>query len=33
MIDEPAFGAIVRDYLAKRIYARLNESEQLLPRV
>jgi hypothetical protein len=31
MIDDPAFGAIVRAYLAQRVYGRLNEPEQRLP--
>ena len=29
MIDDPAFGAIVRDYLAQKVYGRLNATEQL----
>ncbi len=29
MIDEPAFGTVVREYLAHRVYGRLNEAEQL----
>jgi len=31
MIDDPAFGTIVRDYLAHRVYGRLNEPESTLP--
>jgi hypothetical protein len=31
MIDDPAFGAIVRDYMAQKVYARLNEPEAPLP--
>ncbi|MEA2128015.1 MAG: type restriction enzyme subunit, partial [Solirubrobacteraceae bacterium] len=30
MLDDPAFGAIVRDYLAQKVYVRLNEPEQSL---
>ena len=33
MIDEPAFGAVVRDYLAQKLYGRLNEPAQVLPGV
>jgi type I restriction enzyme R subunit len=33
MIDDPAFGAVVRDYLALKVYGRLNEPEQSLPGV
>jgi hypothetical protein len=29
----PPFGAIVRDYLAHRVYGRLNEPEQQLPGI
>jgi len=25
MIDDPAFGAVVRDYLAHKVYGRLND--------
>ena len=31
MIDDPAFGAIVRDYIAQNVYRRLNEPEAPLP--
>ena len=31
MIDDPAFGAVVREYLAQKVYGRLNEPEQPLP--
>lgn len=30
MIDDPAFGAVVRDYLAKKVYGRLNDPEPTL---
>ena len=33
MIDDPAFGVIVRDYLAQKVYGRLNEPEPELPGV
>ncbi len=33
MIDDPAFGTVVRDYLAQRVYGRLNEPEQSLPGI
>jgi len=33
MIDDPAFGSVVRDYLAQKVYWRLNEPEQPLPGV
>jgi type I restriction enzyme R subunit len=33
MIDDPAFGAVVRDYLARKVYVRLNEDEQQLPGI
>jgi type I restriction enzyme R subunit len=33
MIDDPAFGAIVRDYLAQKVYGRLNAPEQTLPAI
>ena len=33
MIDDPAFGAIVRAYLAQKVYGRLNEPEQQLPGI
>ena len=26
MIDDPAFGAIVRDYLTQKVYSRLEQS-------
>jgi type I restriction enzyme R subunit len=31
MIDDPAFGAVVRDYLARKVYDRLNDPVQPLP--
>jgi hypothetical protein len=31
MIDDPAFGAVVREYIAQKVYGRLNEPEQPLP--
>lgn len=31
MIDDPAFGAVVRDYIAQSVYRRLNEAEAPLP--
>jgi hypothetical protein len=33
MIDDHAFGAIVRDYLAHKVDSRLNEPEQQLPGI
>jgi type I restriction enzyme, R subunit len=33
MIDDPAFGAVVREYLAQKVYGRLNEHEQALPGI
>jgi hypothetical protein len=33
MIDDPAFGAIVRDYLAQEVYGRLNTLEEPLPGI
>ena len=33
MIDDPAFGAVVREYLAQRVYARFNDPVQTLPGV
>ncbi len=33
MIDDPAFGGIVRDYLAQTVYGRLHEPEPQLPGI
>ncbi|MGH2944666.1 MAG: type I restriction endonuclease subunit R [Solirubrobacteraceae bacterium] len=33
MIDDPAFGSVVRDYLAQKVYGRLNEPGQQLPGI
>jgi type I restriction enzyme R subunit len=33
MIDDPAFGAVVREYLAQKVYGRLNEPVPRLPGV
>jgi len=33
MIDDPAFGAVVRDYLAQKVYGRLNEPQQEFPAI